>query len=103
LGNHESNGIEDISINYTSFGEVYDRSTTIVNSNFSTIIAESVLADLDLKTIAKCKKCLEWNKWKEAIEAELSSLKKKGVHLCDTYTSQNISCWIQIGIRSKEE
>jgi hypothetical protein len=33
LGNHEeSNGIEEISINYTSSGEVYDSRTTIVNS-----------------------------------------------------------------------
>jgi hypothetical protein len=32
LGNHEiSKGIQEISINYTSFGEVYDCSTTIVN------------------------------------------------------------------------
>jgi hypothetical protein len=57
LGNHEeSNGIEEISISYTSFGEVYDPSTTIVNSSFSTIIAESVLVDPDPKTMAECKK-----------------------------------------------
>jgi hypothetical protein len=32
LGNHEiSKGIQEISINYTSFREVYDCSTTIVN------------------------------------------------------------------------
>jgi hypothetical protein len=42
LGNHEtSQGIQEISINYTSSGEVYDRSTTIVNPCYSTIIAES--------------------------------------------------------------
>jgi hypothetical protein len=34
-----SNGIQEISINYTSSGEVYDRSTTIVNSCFSPIIS----------------------------------------------------------------
>jgi U3 small nucleolar RNA-associated protein 14 len=35
LGNHEaSNEIEEISINYTSSGEVYDRITTIVNLCF---------------------------------------------------------------------
>jgi hypothetical protein len=39
LGNHEtSTGIQEISINYTSYGGVYDRSTTIVNPCFSTII-----------------------------------------------------------------
>jgi hypothetical protein len=56
LGNHESNEIEEISINYTSSGEVYDHTTTIVNSSFSTIIAESVLADPDPKTMTECKK-----------------------------------------------
>ena len=40
LGNHEaSKRIEEISINYTSSGEVYDRSTTISNLCFSTVIA----------------------------------------------------------------
>jgi hypothetical protein len=27
--------------------------------------------------MAECKKCSDWNKWKEAIEAELNSLKKR--------------------------
>jgi hypothetical protein len=78
LGIHEeSNGIEEISINYTNSREVYDSSTTIVNSSFSTIIAESVFADPDPKTMVECKRCLDWNKWKEAIEAKLSSLNER--------------------------
>jgi hypothetical protein len=57
LGNHEaSKGIEEISINYTSSGEVYDRSTIIVNLCFSTIIAENFLNNQDPKTMAGCKK-----------------------------------------------
>jgi hypothetical protein len=80
LENHEeSNGIENISINYTSSGEVFDHSTTIVNSSFSTIITESVLADPDFKTMVECKRRSDWNKWKEAIEVELSSLNKRKV------------------------
>jgi hypothetical protein len=80
LGNHEtSTGIQEISINYTSSGEVYDRSTTIVISCFSTIIAENFLADLDSKTMVKCKRRSDWNKWKETIEAELNSLKDRKV------------------------
>jgi hypothetical protein len=44
LGNHEtSTGIQEISVNYTSFGEVYDHSTIIVNPCFSTIIAKNFL------------------------------------------------------------
>jgi hypothetical protein len=57
LGNHETSiGIQEIFINYTSSEEVYDRSTTIVNPYFTTIIAKCVLADLDPKTIAECKR-----------------------------------------------
>jgi hypothetical protein len=29
--------------------------------------------------MVECKRCSDWNKWKEAIEAELSSLKKRKV------------------------
>jgi hypothetical protein len=57
LGNHEaSTGIQEISINYTSSGEVYDRSTIIVNPCFSTIIAENFLANPDPKTMTECKR-----------------------------------------------
>jgi hypothetical protein len=63
LGNHEtSTGLQEISINYTSSGEVYDHSTTIINSYFSTIIAENFLADPDLKTMSECKRHSDWNK-----------------------------------------
>jgi hypothetical protein len=80
LGNHEaSKGIEEISINYISSGKVYDCNTTITDLCFSTIIAESFLNDPDSKTMVECKKCLDWNKWKEEIEAELNSLRKRKV------------------------
>jgi hypothetical protein len=63
LGNHEtSTGIQEIFINYTSFREVYDRSTTIVNSCFSIIIAENFLTDPDPKIMAECKRRSDWNK-----------------------------------------
>jgi hypothetical protein len=82
LGNDEtSNEIQEISINYTSSGEVYNHSTTIVNPCFSTIIAEKVLVVPDPKTMIECKRCSDMNKWKEAIEAELSSLKKRKVFI----------------------
>jgi hypothetical protein len=80
LGNHEaSKGIEKISINYTSSGKVYDRSTTIANICFSTVIVENFLNNPDPKIMTKCKKHSDWNKWKETIEAELNSLKKRKV------------------------
>jgi hypothetical protein len=58
LGNHEeSNGIEEISINYTSSREVDDCSTIVVSSSFSIIITENILADPDHKTMVECKEC----------------------------------------------
>jgi hypothetical protein len=58
LGNHEtSKGIKEMSINYTSSGEVYDCSTTIANLCFSTVIAENYLNNPDSTTMAECKKC----------------------------------------------
>jgi hypothetical protein len=57
LGNHEaSKGIQEISINYTSSGKVYDRNITIANLCFLAIIAESFLNDPDPKTMTECKK-----------------------------------------------
>jgi hypothetical protein len=37
------------------------------------------LNDLDPKTMAECKQRSDWIKWKEAIEAELDSLRKREV------------------------
>jgi hypothetical protein len=63
LGNHEvSKGIEEISINYISSEKVYNRSITIANLCFSTVIAENFLNDLDPKTMIECKKRSYWNK-----------------------------------------
>jgi hypothetical protein len=80
LGNHEaSTGIQEIFINYTSSREVYDRSATIVNPCFSIVIAKNFIADPDPKTMVECKRRSDWNRWKEAIEVELNSLKKRNV------------------------
>jgi hypothetical protein len=63
LENHKmSKRIEEISINYTSSGKVYDRNTTIADLCFSTIIAKKILNDPDPKTMTECKKCSDWNK-----------------------------------------
>jgi hypothetical protein len=58
---------------------VYDHSTTIVNPCVLAVIVENFLDDPNPKTMAECKGCSDWNKWKEAIEAELNSLKKRKV------------------------
>jgi hypothetical protein len=79
LGNYdEFHGVQEISINYTSSRELLDRTTTAVNSCFSTMVA-NLLNDPDPKTMAECKQCSDWIKWKEAIEANLDSLRKREV------------------------
>jgi hypothetical protein len=55
LGNHdEFHGVEEISINYTSFRELLDRTTMVINSYFSTMIAD-LLNDPNPMTMAECK------------------------------------------------
>jgi hypothetical protein len=76
LGNHdEFHRVQEIFINYTSFGELFDRNTMVVNSCFSTMVAD-LLNNPDPKIMAKCKQRSDWIKWKEAIETEIDSLRK---------------------------
>jgi len=80
LGNVESNnGVKEISINYIDSGESYDRKTTVVDYYFSAAIAAIFLNGPDPKTMAECKKRSDWAQWKEAIQAEIASLTKRGV------------------------
>jgi hypothetical protein len=60
---------------------VYDRSTTIANICFSIVIAENFINDPDPKIMIECKKCSDWNTWKETIETDLNSLKKRNEFL----------------------
>ena len=71
--------MKEISINYIDSGESYDRKTTVVDMYFSAAIAEIFLNDPDPKTMAECKKRSDWAQWKEAIQAEIASLTKRGV------------------------
>jgi hypothetical protein len=50
----------------------------IVNSCFSTKVTD-LLNDPESKTTTECKQHSDWIKWKEAIEAELDSLRKREV------------------------
>jgi hypothetical protein len=59
LGNHdEVHGVQEVFINYTSFEELFDHSTTVFNSCFSTMVAE-LLNNPDPKTMAECKQRLD--------------------------------------------
>ena len=80
LGDHEeSNGVQEISIHYMNTGKSYNRRTTIIDNYFSATIAENFLNDPEPKTMAECQRRSDWNQWKEAIEAELASLRKREV------------------------
>jgi hypothetical protein len=62
LRNHDKfHGVQDISINYTSFKELLDRNTTVVNSCFSTMVAD-FLNDPDPKTMTEYKQRSDWIK-----------------------------------------
>jgi hypothetical protein len=55
LGNHdEFHRVQEISINYTSFGELFDFTTMVVNLCFSTMVV-GLLNDPDSKTMTECK------------------------------------------------
>jgi hypothetical protein len=79
VNQEDFHGVQEISINYTSSGELYDRKNTVVNSCFSSIMDGNLLSDLDPKSMAECQQRSDWTKWKEAINSELSSLAKRKV------------------------
>jgi hypothetical protein len=55
LENHdEFHGVQEISINYTSSGELFDHTTMVGNSCFSTMVAD-LLNDPNPKMMAECK------------------------------------------------
>jgi hypothetical protein len=59
LENHdEFHGVQEISINYTSSGELFDHTTMVGNSCFSTMVAD-LLNDPDPKMMAECKQRLD--------------------------------------------
>ena len=77
MGNDEpSKGIQEIYINYLNTGETYDRKATVVDISFSESIAENLHKNQEPKSMAECKRRLDWDKWKEAIDVELASLAK---------------------------
>ena len=91
LGNiEESQRVNEISTNYINSGELFNRKTTIVDINFASKIASDLQPDPETKTMAECIKRSDWIKWKEAIKAELHSLKKREVFSSVIPTPRNI-------------
>ena len=95
LENHEqSPRVYEISTNYLDSRKSYDRKTTIVNTYFSTMIANNLQNNLDPKTMTECKQRSDWTQSNDAIQAKIVSLtKKRCIHKSNTYTSKLIFIW----------
>jgi hypothetical protein len=91
VGNHdESEGIDEIAINYVESGESFNRKTTIVDIFFASKIADDLALDHEPKSMAECMKRSDWSNWKVAIEDELRSLIKRGVFTAVIPTPHNV-------------
>ena len=76
-GSHdESLRVDKIGINFIETRESYDRKSIIVDIYFSEQITHILQTDSDPKSMTKCKKRSDWDKWKVAIETEIASVIK---------------------------
>ena len=106
MGNHdESEKVDEISINYIDSEESFDQKTTIVDTYFSSKIANDLHNDPDPKTTVECRKRSDWTQWKDAIQAELCSLSKREVFTSVIPTPRNIFQvgykWVSVCKRNK--
>jgi len=72
----------EISINYIDTGKIWNRCETIVDSIFAYNIALDVVnenEDHEPQSVEECQRRTDWPNWKDAIQAELNSLKKREV------------------------
>ena len=82
---------KEMATNYAHSGELYNRKTTVVDINFVSKIATVIDEDPEPQSMAECQKRSDWVKWKEAIEMELRSLKKRQVFGPVAHTPPNVS------------
>ena len=84
---------EEISINYMNQGEIWDRRHTLVNNAFSFQVAKGIMQnndDQEPQTVNECRNRHDWEKWKEAIQAELNCLAKREVFGPVVPTPENV-------------
>jgi len=76
MGNHDEreDDHDEIATNYVESEESFNRKTTVVDINFTSKIADSMDPNPEPKSIIKCRKHSDWDKWKTTIEAELRLL-----------------------------
>ena len=84
---------EEISINYMNQGEIWDLRHTLVNNTFSFQVAKDIMQnndDREPQTVNECRNRHDWEKWKEAIQAELNCLAKREVFGPVVPTPENV-------------
>jgi hypothetical protein len=83
----------EISVFYTYSGEFWNRKEFLMDDTFSYAMANEIIKydnkhirksddnedNTEPRTIQECRQRKDWPKWKDAIQAELDSLKKRGV------------------------
>ena len=83
IQNHEDAQVlayDEISINYASTGELWDRTKVVINKVFFFAVATEILKeddDHEARSVDECRSKHDWSKWKEAIQVELDSLTKR--------------------------
>ena len=73
---------QEISINYVTTGQRWNRNKIDVDDIFAYNVALNIVndnEDLDPKSVEECRQRDDWPKWKDAIKAELNSLSKHEV------------------------
>ena len=73
---------QEISINYVTTGQRWNRNKIDVDDIFAYNVALNIIndnEDLEPKFVEECRQRDDWPKWKNAIEAELNSLSKHEV------------------------
>ena len=83
----------EVAINFMNTGETYNINITVVDGIFASTIALIISndnMDPESKPIAECQKCLDWVRWKQAIEVELESLNKRKFFGSIVRTPQNV-------------
>ena len=74
IQNHEDAQVlanDEISINYASTGELWDRTKVVINEVFCFAVATKILKeddDHEPRSVDECRSKHDWSKWKEAIQ-----------------------------------
>ncbi|KAM2052997.1 hypothetical protein ACFX1T_002692 [Malus domestica] len=87
---HES---KEISINYACTNELWDQNEIIIDDMFAFVVATEIILsdDIEPHSVDECKQRQDWPKWKDAIQAELSSLERRSVFGPVVQTSPDVN------------